>query len=130
MGKAKKRQEYIHNVARTLAGRLRKPKDGWREYPTMAQLIYFRFGDQIQELINKWSDAKLGEIAACGLSFSPSETKLPTQMWYVHGKVEWLEGHGVYSGRALLLLIATTAIAAAMTDLVCADPLNFPNCRE
>jgi len=117
MGKS--REKYIHNVARTLMGRL-----GIRPYsmhydPGLARTLYNAYGDQILRAIVPWSDEVRGRLACCGVgqdrnphgsSRGPATLSEVGPPFSIHQM----------SGDLVVDELAMRAIVAAMTDLILA----------
>ena len=108
----KHEQEYIHNVARTIMGQLGINPSTVTLEPALAQELYEKFGASVCGLVTRWSNPTLGRIAACGLDWV---SNVNTSLYDVHCAT-WLSKKD--SGIVLLREIATTAIIAAMTDIV------------
>jgi hypothetical protein len=105
-------QQYIHNVARTMMGQLGIDPNTVTPMPGLAQELYYNYADDMHERMQGWSIGTLGRIASCGLAWPSGEN---TSLYEVHCG-SWLCKK--VSGLILLRTIATTAIIAAMTDLV------------
>jgi len=116
------RQQYIHNVARTLQGRIEIWPTRFEHYEyaeDLAKKIQEQHFLPLYQTVNQWTDETLGKVAACGLSITHHD-KGTTLYQVIEGDTRRYGGAGS-GGRGLLLSIAITAIIAAMTDNIRAD---------
>lgn len=111
------RNEYVRNVARTMAGSLGLQLRFVKNHPRVADDLLASAGGAIRTRLKRWSDESLGRVAACGRAFGDpfDGRKAPHSLYAVHCS-DWLDKYA--SGRDLLEAIAATAIIAAMCDLV------------
>jgi hypothetical protein len=112
MGKSN--SQYIHNVARTIMGQLGVRREHLVVEAGIAQTLYRDYGEKVNSIISKWSPETLGKVAACGTGRDSVE-KRRYDLYSVHCGT-YLNKYD--DGRTLLLVVATTAIIAAMADIV------------
>lgn len=124
------RQKYIHDFARTAMGQLGIRSLDYRKENSVADVAHALAKDHWITVIGhlSWhhSDATCGTLAACGIGYDVSslaEEKGGVSMLEVAGE-RWLDEK--YSGRLLLVRVATAAILAAMVENIWAD-LNRHN---
>ena len=112
MGKSN--SQYIHNVARTIMGQLGIRREHLVVDNFIAQTLFQDYGEKVNSIIGKWSSETLGKVAACGTG-RDSSGKPRCSLYRVHCGT-YLSKYD--DGRTVLLDVATTAIIAAMTDIV------------
>ena len=110
--------KYLYNVANQLVGKLKVFDE--TQPPVRAEDVPHFFSGAVYAELQKWSSAKLGELATYGRELGGEEAasgKVPyrTSLYQVHNG-GWLDKYA--SGRNLLLSIATTTVLAAMMDVV------------
>lgn len=138
---SKTRNEYIHRLARTLAGQWGIHAEDWvatdswpadaREYAmkhvqhpfyctsfrrTLARALWFRYHTKVEGYVIRLSDEKKGQLAACGVGWDDRPLKTTT-MLDVRDGVLLLSA----SGDTLISVVASLALLAAMTDNLIAD---------
>jgi hypothetical protein len=111
-----KENQYIHRLARTVAGQIGLVPERYFSCQSSSKFPFMLFnehGGKIAAIVAKWTPETCGKIAACGLG---GATLGQTSLCGVHGRERWLNGS--LDGNALLRMMALTAIIAAMADNV------------